>query len=149
TIGSWPAGWLADHFDNRWLIGTSCLASGCFAVAYPFLPSPAWLIGLGIFEGIFTVTGAPARLAMLSRQVHSSQMGRVQGVYGSAQVGAAAVAAMASGSLFGVGIALPFIATAIAMWLAAVVLVPLWRGVDGHPVSAHPTVTEPSLSGGS
>ncbi|HVB53573.1 MAG TPA: MFS transporter, partial [Candidatus Acidoferrales bacterium] len=47
TIGSWPAGWLADHFDNRWLIGTSCLASGCFAVAYPFLPSPAWLIGLG------------------------------------------------------------------------------------------------------
>ncbi|MGA7363169.1 MAG: MFS transporter, partial [Candidatus Dormiibacterota bacterium] len=22
TIGSWPAGWLADHFDNRWLIGT-------------------------------------------------------------------------------------------------------------------------------
>jgi len=147
TIGSWPAGWLADHFDNRWLIGTSCLASGCFAVAYPFLPSPAWLIGLGIFEGIFTVTGAPARLAMLSRQVHPSQMGRVQGVYGSAQVGAAAVAAMAAGFLFEVGIALPFIATAIAMWAAAAALIPLWRGVDGHPATVRPGGIEPGMPG--
>ncbi len=147
TIGSWPAGWLADHFDNRWLIGVSCLASGCFAIVYPFLPTPAWLIGLGIFEGIFTVTGAPARLAMLSRQVHASQMGRVQGLYGSAQVGASAVAAMVAGSLFGVGLSLPFIATAIAMWAAAAVLVPLWRGVDGRPATAHPTGIEPGPPG--
>jgi MFS family permease len=145
TIGSWPAGWLADHFDNRWLIGASCLASGCFAIVYPFLPTPAWLIGLGIFEGIFTVTGAPARLAMLSRQVPASQMGRVQGLYGSAQVAAAAVAAIFAGSLFGAGIALPFIATAIGMWVAAALLVPLWRGVDGHPGTAHPAVVEPDL----
>ncbi|MGA8208309.1 MAG: MFS transporter [Candidatus Dormiibacterota bacterium] len=136
TLGSWPAGWLADHMDNRWLIGISSLAAGCFAITYPFLPNPAWLIGLGIFEGIFTVTGTPARLAMLSRQVHPSQMGRVQGLYGSAQVGAAAIASLAAGALFGVSIALPFIATAVAMWLASLVLVPLWRGVDGHPRAA-------------
>ncbi|HVB13911.1 MAG TPA: MFS transporter [Candidatus Dormibacteraeota bacterium] len=147
TVGSWPAGWLADHMDNRWLIGTSCLASGCFAIVYPFLPSPAWLIGLGVFEGIFTVTGAPARLAMLSRQVHPSQMGRVQGLYGSAQVAAAALAAVVAGSLFGAGIALPFIATAVAMWVAAAALVPLWRGVDGHPMTSHPAVIEPGMPG--
>ncbi|MGA9921191.1 MAG: MFS transporter [Candidatus Dormiibacterota bacterium] len=147
TIGSWPAGWLADHFDNRWLIGTSCLASGCFAIVYPFLPNPAWLIGLGVFEGIFTVTGAPARLAMLSRQVPAGQMGRVQGLYGSAQVGATALASLAAGSLFGAGIALPFIATAFAMWLAAVVLVPLWRGVDGRPGARHSGVVESGLPG--
>ena len=147
TIGSWPAGWLADHVDNRWLIGTSCLASGCFAIIYPFLPNPAWLIGLGAFEGIFTVTGAPARLAMLSRQVPASQMGRAQGLYGSAQVGAAALAALVSGSMFGASIALPFIATAAAMWLAASVLVPLWRGVDGHPKSGHVNHLEPVLPG--
>jgi len=147
TIGSWPAGWLADHVDNRWLIGTSCLASGCFAIIYPFLPNPAWLIGLGAFEGIFTVTGAPARLAMLSRQVPASQMGRAQGLYGSAQVGAAALASLVSGSMFGASIALPFIATAVAMWLAAAVLVPLWRGVDGHPKSGHVNHLEPGLPG--
>ncbi len=147
TIGSWPAGWLADHVDNRWLIGTSCLASGCFAIIYPFLPNPAWLISLGIFEGIFTVTGAPARLAMLSRQVHASQMGRVQGLYGSAQVGASAAAATVAGYLFGVGISIPFVVTAIAMWLSAVILVPLWRGVDGHPLTAHPAHIEPGLPG--
>ncbi len=143
TIGSWPAGWLADHMDNRWLIGISALASGCFAIAYPFLPNPAWLIGLGIFEGVFTVTGSPARLAMLSRRVHPSQMGRVQGLYGSAQVGAAAIASLVAGTLFGLGISLPFIATAIAMWLSALVLVPLWHGVDGHPRTAGQTVSEP------
>jgi MFS family permease len=147
TIGSWPAGWLADHVDNRWLIGISSFAAGCFAIVYPFLPNPAWLIGLGVFEGIFTVTGAPARLAMLSRRVHPSQMGRAQGLYGSAQVAAAAIAAMAAGSLFGVGIALPFIATAIAMWVAAALLVPLWRGVDGHPLATRPPVVEPGLPG--
>lgn len=147
TIGSWPAGWLADHFDNRWLIGISCFASGCFAVVYPFLPSPAWLIGLGIFEGIFTVTGAPARLAMLSRQVSADQMGRVQGLYGSAQVAAAALASLVAGYLFGAGIALPFVATAVAMWVAAAVLVPLWKGVDGHPGSARPASPRPGLPG--
>ena len=142
TIGSWPAGWLADHVDNRWLIGASSLAAGCFAVVYPFLPNPAWLIGLGIFEGIFTVTGAPARLAMLSRQVPPSQMGRVQGLFGSAQVAAAAVASLVAGSLFGVSISLPFIATAVAMWLSAVILVPLWRGVDGHPLTSRTPAAE-------
>lgn len=147
TIGSWPAGWLADHVDNRWLIGISSLAAGCFAIVYPFLPTPAWLIGLGIFEGIFTVTGAPARLAMLSRQVLPSQMGQAQGLYGSAQVAASAMAAMLAGWLFGVGIALPFIATAVAMWLSAAVLVPLWRGVDGRPPAGHSPASEPSLTG--
>jgi MFS family permease len=147
TIGSWPAGWLADHVDNRWLIGTSALASGCFAIVYPFLPTPAWLIGLGVFEAVFTVTGTPARLAMLSRQVLPSQMGQVQGLYGSAQVAASAVAAMLSGWLFGVGIPLPFIVTAVAMWISALILVPLWRGVDGRPHVAHPPLREPSLLG--
>jgi MFS family permease len=145
SIGSWPAGWLADHVDNRWLIGMSALASGCFAIVYPFLPTPAWLIGLGVFEAVFTVTGTPARLAMLSRQVLPSQMGRVQGIYGSAQVAASAVAAMLSGWLFGVGIPLPFVATAVAMWISALILVPLWRGVDGRPHAAHPPVGEPSV----
>lgn len=146
TLGSWPAGWLADRFDNRWLIGTSSVAAGCFAVVYPFLPNPAWLIGLGIFEGIFTVTGAPARLAMLSRRVHPSQMGGVQGLFGSAQVGAAAAASLVAGSLFGMAIALPFIATAVALWLSALILIPLWRGVDGHPRTAHPPEAMPGPS---
>jgi hypothetical protein len=82
---------------------------------------------------------------MLSRQVLPSQMGRVQGIYGSAQVAASAVAAMLSGWLFGVGIPLPFVATAVAMWISALILVPLWRGVDGRPHAAHPPVGEPSV----
>ncbi|MGH7758837.1 MAG: MFS transporter, partial [Candidatus Dormibacteria bacterium] len=147
TIGSWPAGWLADRVDNRWLIVLSTVAAGCFACAYPFLPNPYWLIGLGIVEGIFTVAGAPARLAMLSRRVATEQMGEVQGIYGSAQTGAAALAALASGWLFGLAIPLPFVATAAAMWISALVLVPLWRGVDGRPHGPHLLPSEPTLTG--
>jgi len=147
TLGSWPAGWLADHVDNRWLIGTSCLASGCFAIVYPFLPDPAWLIGLGVFEGIFTVTGAPARLAMLSRRIPAAQMGRVQGLYGSAQVAAAALASLLAGALFGAGIALPFIAIAVVMWLAAGLLLPLWRGVNGRPVRVPRQLPDSGIAG--
>ena len=135
AVGSWPAGWLADRLDNRWLIAVSLVAGAGFAIAYPFLPSPAWLIGLGVFEGIFTVTGAPARLAMLSRQVRPEAMGQVQGIYGSFQVGGAAVAAAFAGALFGAGIPLPFVVTAAAMLLAALCLLPLWHGVEGRPSS--------------
>jgi MFS family permease len=133
ALGSWPAGWLADRMDNRWLVFISLVAAAAFAATYPFLPSPGWLIGLGVFEGIFTVTGAPARLAMLSRQVRPDEMGSVQGIYGSMQVGASAVASALAGALFGVAIPLPFVATAAVMLVAAIGLWPLWRGVDGHP----------------
>jgi hypothetical protein len=54
---------------------------------------------------------------------------------------------MLSGWLFGVGIPLPFIVTAVAMWISALILVPLWRGVDGRPHVAHPPLREPSLLG--
>ncbi|MGA9775489.1 MAG: MFS transporter [Candidatus Dormiibacterota bacterium] len=133
TLGSWPAGWLADRVDNRLLIGVSMVFGAAFAAVYPFLPSPAWLIGLGVFEGIFTVTGAPARQAMLSRMVRPEQMGRAQGMYGSVQVGSSALAAIAAGSLFAVSLPLPFVATAVVMVVAAGALIPLWRGVDGRP----------------
>jgi DHA1 family multidrug resistance protein-like MFS transporter len=144
AVCSWPAGRLADHFDNRWLIGVSVVVSAAFAVIYPFLPSPGWLIGLGAFEGIFTVVGMPARQAMLSRQVHPEDMGKVQGVYGSLQLGASALAAIVAGSLFGVAIPLPFIVTAAAMMLSALSLPFIWRGVDGTPVHRTLPVAEPA-----
>lgn len=135
AVGSWPAGRLADRLDNRWLIALSLVAGAGFAIAYPFVPSPEWLIGLGAFEGVFTVAGAPARLAMLSRQVRPEVMGQVQGIYGSCQVGGAALAAAFAGALFGAGMPLPFVVTAAAMLLAALCLLPLWHGVEGRPSS--------------
>ncbi|MHB1855176.1 MAG: MFS transporter [Acidimicrobiales bacterium] len=141
AVGSWPAGWLADRIDNRWLIGVSVVAAAGFAATYPFVPSPFWLIGLGVFEGIFTVTGAPARLAMLSREVRPELMGRVQGIYGSVQVGASALAAIVAGTLFGISIPLPFVVTAAAMMVGAASLVWLWHGVNGKPGRRPPAET--------
>jgi hypothetical protein len=44
TLGSWPAGWLADHMDNRWLIGISSLAAGCLFRNHLPLPSQSGLV---------------------------------------------------------------------------------------------------------
>jgi MFS family permease len=136
TVGSWPAGWLADRLDNRHLIRAGMIFAGAFAATYPFIPSPVWLIALGAFEGIFTVVGMPARQAMLSRLVPAEQMGRAQGMYSSFQVGASALAAIGAGALFGVAAPLPFVGTAVVMVGTALVLLPLWRGVAGHPRTA-------------
>ncbi|MGC8472785.1 MAG: MFS transporter [Candidatus Dormibacteria bacterium] len=136
TIGSWPAGWLADRLDNRRLIRAGMVFAGAFAATYPFVPSPVWLIALGAFEGVFTVVGMPARQAMLSRLVPAEQMGRAQGMYSSFQVGASALAAIGAGALFGVAPPLPFVGTAVVMVGTALVLLPLWRGVEGHPRAA-------------
>lgn len=138
AAGSWPAGWIADRVDNRHLVVVSMICAAAFAATYPFIPSVAWLIGLGFFEGVFTVSGAPARQAMLSRLVPQEQMGQVQGVYGSVQVGSSALAAIAAGSLFGVAAPIPFVATAAVMVAAAIALIPMWRGVEGHPRRTRP-----------
>ncbi len=147
ALGSWPAGWLADRVDNRWLIVASSVAGGAFALVYPFLPTPFWLIVLGVFEGVLTVTGAPARLALLSRQVLPHQMGAVQGLYGSVQVGASAASALVAGALFSLNLVLPFVVIAASMWVSALALLPLWMGVDGRPRRSSGPLPEASLSG--
>ncbi len=133
AVASWPAGWIADHFDNRWLIGISTVTGGAFAATYPFLPTPAWLIALGFFEGLISVAGVPARQALLSHQVAPREMGKLQGVYGSVQVGGSAAAALLAGPLFGVNLAIPFLGTAGVMFLAALTMAPLWAGTSGRP----------------
>jgi MFS transporter, DHA1 family, multidrug resistance protein len=126
------AGRLVDRLDRRWLAISSMLASAGFAVTYPFLPSPAWLMGLGIFESVAVAIAFPAAQSLLAQTAPASALGRTQGLFTTAETAAIAVAAAVSGYLFSLARWTPFVvAAAVAVGLVSVLPV-LWRDVAGH-----------------
>jgi len=112
VAASWPAGWLADHRDRRWLGGLALLVGCACAAIYPFLPAPPYLMALGVIEASATAIGFPAVLSLLMQTVGTGRAGRAQGMAGSAQTGAAAVGATVGGLLFGLGPWAPFVGAA-------------------------------------
>jgi MFS family permease len=131
-----PAGWLVDHVDRRSLAVISLLVSAGFACTYPFLPSLALIVGLGSFEAIAVALAFPAVLSILTEHVAPEMMGRAQGLTGSVQTGATAVAALAAGALFSVTPPLPFVLGGAGVVACTVVMVLSWRGVPGRVGSA-------------
>ncbi len=59
-----------------------------------------WLIGLGIVEGTFTISGLPSIMAEVSRVSEAGQYARTQAVYQTVQTGIQIVGALLGGSLF-------------------------------------------------
>ncbi len=126
VLASWPAGWLADHRDRRWLGGLATLAGCACAAVYPFLPGPPYLMALGVVEATATAIGVPAVLSLLMDAVGGGGAGRAQGLAGSAQTGAAAVGATLGGLLFGVGPWAPFVGAAAVVTAMTATLPHLW-----------------------
>ncbi|HUY97545.1 MAG TPA: MFS transporter [Verrucomicrobiae bacterium] len=127
VLASWPAGWLADHWDRRWLGGLASLVGCGCAATYPFLPSPPELMALGVVEATAAAIGIPAVLSLLMHTVGTERAGRSQGLAGSAQTGAAAAGAIGGGLLFGLGTWVPFIAAASLVTVMTAALPLLWR----------------------
>jgi DHA1 family multidrug resistance protein-like MFS transporter len=141
------AGRMVDRLDRRRLAEVSMLASAGFAVTYPFLPSPAWLMGLGMFESAAVAVAFPAAQSLLSETAPASALGRAQGLFTTAETAAIAVAAALSGYLFSLSRWVPFVAAAaIAVALTALMHV-LWRDVPGRagaaPLSPPRQATDP------
>lgn len=122
-----PAGWLADHLDRRRLALFTVLGSAAFACLYPFVPSVAWLLGLGAAEALAVSVGYPAVMTELSHLVPAARLGEALGFAAAAQTAAIAVAAGVGGALFGIRPWLPFVASAGAMVICAGGLAWLWR----------------------
>src|SRR3979409_2081120 len=81
TLLSAKAGALGDRFGSRRLILVALLGTAVFCAVYPFVASVLWLIGLGVIEGIFTVSGLPSLNAEVSRVAEPGQQSRTQGVF--------------------------------------------------------------------
>jgi MFS family permease len=113
------AGALGDRFGARRFIVVALLCTALFAAIYPFVSSVPWLVGLGLVEGIFTVSGAPSLMAEVSRSAEPGHQARTQGVFQTVQTGVQIVGALAGGALFTLSPTFSFLAITAACVLAA------------------------------
>lgn len=122
---STQAGALGDRFGPRRFIVVALLCTAFFATLYPFITSVPWLIGLGLIEGTFTISGQPALLAEISRAAEPGQQGRTQGVFQTSQTLFQVAGALLGGALYGLNPTYAFLAiAAVCLSGAATVLVP-------------------------
>ena len=110
TILSAQAGALGDRVGPRRLILVALFGTAVFAAIYPFVTSVPWLIGLGLIEGIFTISGSPSLNAEVSRMAEPGQQARTQGVFQTVQFGIQILGALGGGALFTVSPTWAFLA---------------------------------------
>jgi MFS family permease len=123
-------GAFGDRFGTRKIIVAALLGTAFFAAIYPFVTSVGWLIGLGLIEGIFTISGLPSLNAEVSRTAEPGHQGRTQGVFQTVQTGTQIVGALAGGALFTVSHTAAFLAvTAVCLVGVGAALAPRWRSV--------------------
>jgi MFS transporter, DHA1 family, multidrug resistance protein len=136
-------GWAADHADRRVLATIGIVNSCAFCAIYPLLPSVDALLAFSCFEAIGTSLALPAAQSILTEGADAREVGRRQGVFSTAQTGALALSAAASGGLFETGPAVPFLVMAF-LGLGLVAAVPLlWRRVPGRVGAAAGSLTPP------
>jgi MFS family permease len=119
TLLSGKAGALGDRFGARRFIVIALVCTAFFAALYPFVSSVPWLIGLGLIEGAFTISGTPSLMAEVSRSAEPGHEARTQGVYQTLQTLVEIAGALAGGALFTVTPTDSFLAITVVCILAA------------------------------
>jgi MFS transporter, DHA1 family, tetracycline resistance protein len=114
-----PAGTLGDRFGPRRFIVVALLLTAFFAALYPFVTSVPWLIGLGLVEGAFTISGAPSIMAEVSRSAEPGHQARTQGVFQTVQTLVEILGALIGGALYTLNPTSAFLAMAAVCLLAA------------------------------
>jgi DHA1 family tetracycline resistance protein-like MFS transporter len=94
------AGSLGDRFGSRRLIVSALFCTAFFAAVYPFVTSVPWLVGLGLAEGMFTISGVPSLTAEVSRASERGQQARTQAVFQTGSTVIEIIGALAGGALF-------------------------------------------------
>ena len=137
VIASRPSGWLADHMDRRLLVLGGLGLAMVFCASYPFIHLVPALMVLGGTEALGFAAAMPALQSLLTQGSEPSEVGRIQGMFGTTQTALTAVSAAAAGAAFAVASWLPFVSAAIFTAVALTVTAVVWRPVAGH-VHAHP-----------
>ncbi|HET7419829.1 MAG TPA: MFS transporter [Candidatus Dormibacteraeota bacterium] len=114
------AGSLGDRFGPRRLIVGALFCTAFFAAAYPFVTSVPWLVGLGLAEGMFTISGVPSLTAEVSRASEPGQQARTQAVFQTGSTAIEIVGALAGGALFTISPTYAFLSIAVVCIAGAV-----------------------------
>jgi MFS family permease len=124
TLGSWPAGWLSDHFSRRWIAAAGYLI---FAVVYfVFGRAPSmraiW-ITMAVY-GVYNALTQPVLKALVVEAVDQNVRGRALGIYFFATSVATLAASLITGELWKhYGPSVPFyVSAALAVVSAGLLL---------------------------
>jgi MFS family permease len=101
------AGWGSDRWDRRWLAFGSVAIGSLMAVVYPFLVYIPIVIAVGVVEGALWAFTEPAMNSFLMEAV-PDRRSEAQGVVGTAQSASMAIGSLVGGSLFALGLGVPF-----------------------------------------
>lgn len=117
------AGWMADRWDRRWLAFWSIVLGSLIGPIYPFLKEIPVIFVIGAFEGSLWAFTGPSMNSFLMDAV-TDRRAEAQGIVGTAMSAAIALGSLTGGSLFAVGVGVPFIAAAVAGVVFALIAVP-------------------------
>jgi len=124
TLGSWPAGWLSDHFSRRWIAAVGYLIFA--GVYFVFGRAPSVLaiwITMAVY-GIYYALTQPVLKALVVETVKPDIRGRALGIYFFATSVATLAASVITGELWKhFGPSTPFYASAALAILSALILV--------------------------
>jgi DHA1 family multidrug resistance protein-like MFS transporter len=120
------AGWVSDRWDRRWLAFGSIALGSLMGVVYPGLKNVPIVIGVGAFEGLLWSFSEPAMNSFLMRAVQDRRA-EAQGIVGTALSTGMAIGAFIGGSLFALGVGVPFYVAAGAGVVFALASVPSLR----------------------
>jgi len=124
TLGSWPAGWLSDHFSRRWMAAAGYMIFA--AVYFVFGRAPSTLaiwITMAVY-GLYYALTQPVLKALVVETVGAEVRGRALGVYFFTTSLATLAASLITGELwkhYGAGV--PFYFSAGLAVLSAILLV--------------------------
>jgi MFS family permease len=125
-------GWLSGRFDRR-IMAIGGLAIGLlFLALWPHISSIMVIIALCPVEPFGSSMMLPSVQGLLTQNRTPSELGRIQGLYATANTAAIAVSASVSGWLFQIGHSLPY---SIGAGLGAGLLVAAgisWRSAPGY-----------------
>lgn len=122
-VGQYPAGWLADRIGRRPVMVGGLVTAAAFTLAMVLPVGIGWLIGFRFLAGLGGAAYFPASRAMIADLVPESERGRAYGWLSSARL-AGFIAGPAIGGVLALGgRQTVFVATAVALLLAAVVIV--------------------------
>jgi len=154
VIASRPSGWLADHMDRRLLVLGGLGIAMVFCASYPFIHWVPALMVLGGTEALGFAAAMPALQSLLTEGSEPSEVGRIQGMFGTTQTALTAVSAAVAGAAFAFASWLPFVSAAVLTACALVVTAVVWRRVPGHvhaevltvDVASPPTGVQPIIT---
>src|SRR5580692_4371056 len=124
TLGSWPAGWLSDHFSRRWIASVGYLIFAGVYFMFGRAPSVMAIWVTMAVYGVYYALTQPVLKALVVETVAQEVRGRALGVYYFVTSVATLAASLVTGKLWKhYGASIPFYASAAMALISAVMLV--------------------------